>query len=104
MHAANHKLVLLAAATGYAAVANGAVTTPRERSFDFNHCLAGRTTVVMQLSDNVMAGAFEATAGNYCNTPVGPFDGQGSHCVGTWAITDEIHGQRLLCHGRCRWR
>lgn len=77
--------VAFAAAICFSGIAKGAVTMPKEGSFDFNFCLSGRTTT-MPVSDSVMGGAFEATAGIYSNVPGGSFDGQGSHCSGTWSI------------------
>ena len=98
MRASNLKsIAVFAVAVGLPGLANGAVTMPREGSFDFNYCLAGRSTTVMQVSDNVMAGSFEVTAGIYSNVPGGPFDGQGSHCVGTWAVADGKYTDSGYC-------
>jgi hypothetical protein len=64
-----------------------AVNMPKEGNFDFNYCLAGRTEA-MQVSDAAVAGSFELTASIISNIPGGPFDGQGSHCMGTWTVLD----------------
>lgn len=73
------------AASHFATIA--AVNMPKEGNFDFNYCLAGRTEA-MQVSDQAVAGSFELTAAIMSNIPGGPFDGQGSHCMGTWSVLD----------------
>jgi hypothetical protein len=64
-----------------------AVTMPKEGDFDFNYCIAGRSEV-MQISDHAVVGSSEGTAAIISNIPQGPFDGQGSHCMGTWGVVD----------------
>ncbi|HMK21711.1 MAG TPA: hypothetical protein VK466_05215 [Terriglobales bacterium] len=67
--------------------AAAAAPMPREGNFDFNYCVAGRSEV-MQVSDQAIVGSSEGTAAIVSNIPGGPFDGQGSHCMGTWAVID----------------
>lgn len=82
------------------AASNIAVTTaadmPKEGNFDFNYCLAGRTQA-MQVSDEAVAGSFELTAAIISNIPAGPFDGQGSHCMGTWSVLDGKYADSGYC-------
>lgn len=97
MNALNLKIcVLFAASLGLSEIASGAVTMPKEGNFDFNFCFSGRTTT-MPVSDSVMGGSFESTAGIYSNVPGGPFDGQGSHCSGTWSITEGKYADSGYC-------
>ena len=85
------KLAAILAGVAATATSNcivlAAVSMPKEGNFDFNYCLAGRTQT-MEVSDQAMAGSFELTAAIMSNPPGGPFDGQGSHCMGTWSVLD----------------
>lgn len=74
----------------------GAATMPKEGSFDFNYCLASRGSAMPAAGDAV-AGSFESTAGIWSNTPGGAFDGQGSHCVGSWAVIDGVYTDSGYC-------
>lgn len=89
-------IALIGSVTCFIHSANAAVSMPREGTFDFNFCLSGRTSTI-QVSDTVMAGPFDATAGIYSNIPGGPFDGQGSQCVGTWSIADGKYTDSGYC-------
>jgi len=73
-----------------------AVTMPKEGRFDFNFCLAGRTAAI-PINENAVAGSFESTAGIWSNIPGGAFDGQGSRCVGSWAVVDGTYTDGGYC-------
>lgn len=91
------RLLLPAISIALPLTANAAVNMPKEGSFDFNYCLSGRTTTTVQVSEGTLAGAFEVTAGIYSNVPGGPFDGQGSHCIGTWAVAGGQYSDSGYC-------
>jgi hypothetical protein len=88
---------------GIAALALSFVTSgmcapmPREGTFDFNFCLAGRSSAIESMGDAAAAGSFENTAAIWSNVPGGPFDGQGSHCVGTWSAVDGTYVDSGYC-------
>jgi len=73
-----------------------AAPMPREGSFDFNYCLAGKASPLAAAGDAV-AGSLELTAAIWSNPPGGAFDGQGSHCVGTWAMIDSAYVDSGYC-------
>jgi len=90
-----------AALTGFAFAASSiaataAVNMPKEGNLDFNYCLAGRTQA-MPVSDDTVAGSFELTAAIISNIPGGPFDGQGSQCMGTWQVLDGKYSDSGYC-------
>lgn len=97
MFASNRGFVaVITAACAFAGTGSVAAPMPKEGSFDFNFCLSGRTNA-LQVSESLMGGSFEATAGIYSNVAGGAFDGQGSHCLGTWAVVDGKYSDSGYC-------
>ena len=57
------------------------VTLAKQGQFDFNYCMAGEFTYHVIDDKNGISG-FHLDAAMHSNIPNGPFDLQGSHCVG----------------------
>lgn len=74
----------------------GKVNMAKEGKFDFNFCMAGESTY-HALKDSLGMAEFHLDAAMHSNIPNGPFDLQGSHCVGHGWTIDGKWGDAGYC-------